>query len=256
MKDNILIRGIRIIEELAFNGSLSVEKIYKETNISRSAIYRILCILEELNYVSRYRSGAEDLWKLDLKFLSLSSSILSRLDLRNEVRDILKKLADETKEIVQLGVLHNNKVLFLDVIKRHKSLVSVANIGDAVDLNLCVAGFAIAAYLEKEELDLLLSKSTFIRYTKNTLTDRKEIEKELKKVRNLGYAFDDQRYAIGHRCIGAPVYDYTNKVIAAINISGHVSTITEDKIEKLAAIVKKRAREASIRMGYIANRNP
>lgn len=250
MNDNILIRGIRIIEKLAQIGPSCIEKLYEEMNISRASIYRILNILEELKYVSRYRQGAEDIWKLDLKLLTISNSILSRFDLRNEIRDILIKLAKETREFVQLGILHNRKVLFLDVIKKPKSLINVANIGEEVDINISAAGMVIAAYLDEIDKDLLLRNRKFPKYTNNTLTNINDIRKELKKIKKRGYSYDDQYYAIGHRCIGAPIFDFNKKVIAAINISGHISTFSDERIEKLAEIVKKRAKEASKRMNY------
>lgn len=250
MENNLLVKGMIVIEKLAILGPQSIEDLYKETVISRSSIYRILCTLENLGYVIRKRNEAEDIWKLDLKFLSLSSHILSRIDLKTEIEDILIKLADDTKEIVQLGVLYEGKVLILDVIQRYKSLVSVAQVGELLDINICAAGLVLGAYLKEEELDLLLKKIELPKHTKFTITDPNRLKAELRKVRMRGYSFDNQYYAIAHRCIGAPVFDYTGRVIAAINISGHMKTISDEKIEELAEIVKQRAGEASIKMGY------
>jgi IclR family KDG regulon transcriptional repressor len=251
MKSNILIRGIKVIETLASLGPVNIEKIYEEIKISRSAIYRILCILEDLKYVSRYRNNAEDIWRLDFKLLKISGSILSRLDLRNEVRDILVRLSNKTNEIVQLGVLHNGKVLLQEVIKRPKGLINVANIGEEIDLNISASGIVMAAYLDEKEQDLLLENKSFKKYTNNTLTNIDDIKKELKKIRKRGYSLDDQNFAIGHRCIGAPIFDYTKKVIAGVNISGHISTFSDERIEELAEIVKQYALEASKRMGFV-----
>jgi IclR family KDG regulon transcriptional repressor len=251
MKSNILIRGIKVIETLASLGPANIEKIYEEIKISRSAIYRILCILEDLKYVSRYRNNAEDIWRLDFKLLKISGSILSRLDLRNEVRDILVRLSNKTNEIVQLGVLHNGKVLLQEVIKRPKGLINVANIGEEIDLNISASGIVMAAYLDEKEQDLLLENKSFKKYTNNTLTNIDDIKKELKKIRKRGYSLDDQNFAIGHRCIGAPIFDYTKKVIAGVNISGHISTFSDERIEELAEIVKQYALEASKRMGFV-----
>lgn len=253
MKSNILIRGFKVIETLASLGPANIEKIYEETKLSKSAIYRILCILEDLKYVSRHRHSAEDIWRLDFKLLKISSSIISRLDLRNEIRDILVKLSNETNEIVQLGVLHNGKVLIQEVIKRPRGLINVANIGDEIDINISAAALAIAAYLDEKEQDLLLENKKFKKYTKTTLTNIDDIKNELKKIRKIGYSLDDQNFAIGHRCIGAPIFDFTKKVIAGINISGHISTFGDNRIGELARIVKNYALEASERMGFVTD---
>lgn len=251
MKDNLLTRGIKIIEELSSFDSLSIVDIYNKTNISRSSIYRILNILKDLGYINKYRNKAEDLWKLDLKFLNLYNNMLTKLDIRNEIKDILEKLAEETKEIVELGVLYNGKVMFLDVIKKYNSLINVPGIGAIVDINCCVAGIVLATYLDEEQLNSIISKIDFTQITEYTINNETQIRAELKKVKEKEYSIDDQGYAIGHRCIGAPILDYSGEVIASVNIAGHISSITNDKIECLANIVKKRAREASKRLGYI-----
>ncbi len=45
-------------------------------------------------------------------------------------------------------------------------------------------------------------------------------------------------------------FDYTKNVIAGINISGHISTFSDNRLEDLAKIVTQSAKEASIRLGY------
>ena len=240
-----------VIEKLSLSGPLSIEDIFKKTNISRSSIYRILNTLMELGYVYKFRNKAEDLWKLDLKFLNLYNAMLSKLDIRNEIKDILEDLVEETKEIVELGVLYKGKVMFLDVIKKYKSLISVPGIGAIIDINCCVAGVVLSAYLNKEQLNSIINDINFIQHTKYTLKNEAQIKAELKKVRDIGYSVDDQWYAIGHRCIGAPIFNYTGKAIASVNIAGHISSITDDRIDMLSKKVKKKAREASIRLGYI-----
>ncbi len=256
MKSNTLTRGIQIIEKLAIEGPLSTENLYEKSMIPRSSIYRLLCTLEELGYVLRTREGIEDIWRLDLKFLNLFSHLIERIDLRSEIRDILIGLADETKEIVQLAIMEKNKVMILDVIKRHKSIIDVANIGELLDINICAAGLVLAAYLEENKIDELLRSTELHKHTEFTITNPLQFKRILQKVKDNGYSLDDQYYAIGHRCIGVPVFDYTGKVIAAINISGHIKTLKDSKIEELAGCVKKYAFKASRRMGYTEDEGP
>ncbi len=248
---NLLCRGMLVIEKLAALGHTSLDKLCLETKIPKSSVYRILCILEELGYVSRSRNGSgEDLWTLDLKLLGLSAAVLGRIELKTQLRDILVKLADETKEIVQLAVFRNEKVLLLDNVKKYYSLVSVSNEGTSLDINTCVAGFVFGAYMEPEQLNKVLQSAELPKLTKYTITDPNRLRKEFAEVRKTGYAIDDQYHAIGHRCIGAPVFDHTGKIVAEINIAGHLQTISDDRLEPLGIIVKMRAAEASRRLGY------
>jgi DNA-binding IclR family transcriptional regulator len=72
----------------------------------------------------------------------------------------------------------------------------------------------------------------------------------LRQIARQGYAVDDQQYAAGIRCVAAPIYDYTGRVIAALNVIGSLLSITEERIGQLVEIVKRFAAEASRQMGY------
>lgn len=248
--DNQLSRGLAIIECLSVFGSLTTERIALKTGIPRSSAYRILGILENFGYVLKAKKELEDIWSLDLKLLTISANILGRVDLKTEIRDILVRLADDTTEIVQLATLQKDKVLIVDNVKKYNSIVSVAQPGSCLCINICVAGLVFGAYLEPEQLESLLQTAELPRLTQYTIASPDELRQEFDRVRRRGYAVDDQYNAIGHRCIGAPVFDHTGRIIAEINISGHMRTISDDKIEDLAVKVMERASQASQRMGY------
>ena len=248
-----LIRGIKMIEILAQDGPMDIEKIYNLTKTPRSSIYRILCTLEYLGYVRRINKNSTDIWELNLKMLKIANGILHKIDIKTIIKDILENIAYETKEIVQLGVYNNRKVMYIDVVKKFKSIIGFAEIGSELPINVSAAGMVLAAALSEDELEKLLKEKDFSKNTSYTITDPNKIREELRKVANQGYAVDDQQYAIGVRCIAAPVYDYNNKVIAAINITGHTSTITDERIPVLKRLLLSASKSASKRMGYENN---
>jgi len=250
-KSNLLRKGLAIIEKLAILGHLSVGQLSKETQIPQSSVYRILCILEDLGYASRSKSESiHDMWNLDPIFLSLSAAILDRMELKTVLKDILSKLSDDTREIVQLAIFRNNKVLFVDNVRKYPSIVSVPQVGSSLNINSCVAGLVFGAFEEKSIIDSLLEKGELPKLTQYAITDPGELREKFARIRKDGYAIDDQYYAVGHRCVGAPVFDNSGKIIAEINVSGHMQTITDDRIESLAKTVMARANEASHRMGF------
>jgi len=194
-----------------------------------------------------------DHWRLGLKLLILINSKHSRLDIRMEVRDILEELAEETDNFVQLGVFYQDKVIYIDHVKRPKPLAMYAELGSQIPINISAAGMVLAAALKKKELNRLLSEQTFPKNTPKTPTEPNEFRKILKKVTRQGFAIDDQQYAIGIRCIAAPVFDHNGHVIAAINITGSLSTISDGRIPALVEQVKAAAEVASKRMGHVVS---
>jgi IclR family transcriptional regulator, KDG regulon repressor len=244
-------RVFQIIEYIASNGPSEIDEIYDNTGIPRSTIFKLLSNLKSLGYIIQTKSaGQTHYWCLTLKLLKISKLILARIDFKDEIRSVLVKLSKDTNEVVQLGVLHNKKIMYIDIIKTPKSIISHAGIGSEMEINISAAGMVLASALEEDELKDLLKSESFPKNTIYTVTEPMEIRKELKKVASDGYAFDDQRYAIGVRCIAAPVYNFEGKVIGAINITGHISTISNENIDFLKKELIKAASEASKIMGF------
>ena len=110
-------------------------------------------------------------------------------------------------------------------------------------------GKALAAYLPAGEKEHVLSSIRFERFTPHTLTRLPQLRKELEKVRQRGYALDDEEAILGARCVSAPILHDEGKVMAAISVAGPTTRIARDKIRVLAGEVVAAARAISTRLG-------
>ncbi len=245
-----LVRGAKILELLSQKKRLSMDAIIRQSEIPRTTVFRILATLETLEYVKRESINGVDHWSLGLKLLNLTNSMLSNLDLRKEVRKIMEDLSEQADELVQLCVFNNGKVMYIDHVMRSKPLTMVAEVGTQLPINISAAGMVLSAFLEEKELNRLLNEQKFTQNTPSTITDPDKLRRILKTIPQKGYMFDDQQYAIGIRCIAAPIYDYSGHVIASINVTGSLLSFTDEKIGSFVEMVKEAARLASIKMGY------
>src|SRR5688572_2798408 len=65
-----------------------------------------------------------------------------------------------------------------------------------------------------------IARMPFKALTPNTITNPRDFERELDRIRAQGYAVDNEEYAIGMRCVAAPVFNFSGKAVAAMGISG------------------------------------
>jgi IclR family acetate operon transcriptional repressor len=72
----------------------------------------------------------------------------------------------------------------------------------------------------------------------NTIVTKKELISSLDKIRELGYAFDDQELMVGIRCVASPVLDYIKYPIASIGFTGPSSRIDDSEVENYGKIIK------------------
>ena len=69
-------------------------------------------------------------------------------------------------------------------------------------------------------------------------------------MRKQGYAFDDEEFAQGIRCLAAPVRNFTGHVVAAIGISGPVWRVSLDRVAQLTEFVKTMGHRLSQQLGH------
>ncbi len=244
-----LVRGIKILQLLSDRGPLTFEQIIAQTKIPRSSVFRLIKTLEASRYLERENSEGIDSWSLGLEIVTLAKAKLSQLNLTKRVRAIMENLAERTDLSVQLCVLHSGKVMYIDHVKKEKPLTLYAEVGSQLSINVCAPGMVLTAAFERKKLDRLLKNQILPKNTPNTPTDLKELRKILKKVARQGFAIDNQQNAMGIRCVSAPILDHNQCVIAALNVTGSLSDIPDERIPMLVEQVKTAAEEASKMMG-------
>jgi len=100
--------------------------------------------------------------------------------------------------------------------------------------------------MSEERRKKILEDRELPRLTDNTITDKGELEKELDKVREQGFALDREENEKDVRCIAAPIRNYQGGVIAALSISSPIFRIDKNAQKALIETSKK----ISKRLGY------
>ncbi len=109
-------------------------------------------------------------------------------------------------------------------------------------------GKAYLANLPSEELDDVLDRLELTRFTKNTITTREGLLRELSSVRRKGYAVDNSEYVDYTACVGAAILDSRQYPIAAIWIHGMVQSMNEKGIDALGQHAAEAAGQIAVNM--------
>jgi len=244
-----LARGLSILSSFAVSSdNLSLTEIASVTGIGKSTTFRLLHTLERAGYVSR--ETASKRYRLGVKSLELGLVALSGLNLRQVARPILEKLSQTTGETVSLSLLDGLEVVYIDRV-RNRSIVGVLlELGSRIPAHCASMGKAMLAHLEPEELTRRLATATLVARTPNSIENVEQLLQELDRVRSKGYALNDEELEVGLRAVAAPIRNYSGEVIAAINLTGNVHTISLERLTfDLAPLVESAAAKISRAMG-------
>lgn len=111
------------------------------------------------------------------------------------------------------------------------------------------AGKAILAHLPEPELEKFLA-SPLPSFTNSTITDPESLRKELAQIVRQRYATNYEEQELGLVAVGAPIFDHTRRVIAALSIGGPSARMCADHFQSIASSVIEAADCISADLGY------
>jgi len=127
--------------------------------------------------------------------------------------------------------------------------VELTSLGARLYAHCSALGKVLLAYSPEEEVKQIIRSAGLPSFTPNTITDEEELAQALAKIRKQGYAYDLEEILPDLCCVGAPIYNYTGQVIAAISMSIPAYRFRRSQAEYRDAIVRT-AKAISSRLGY------
>ena len=239
-------RGLILIEVLAENSEgLSFTELQNKSGIPKLSLIRIIQVLLHKNYIIKL----ERKYKLGYKILSLSNTLLRKLDLRTKAFPYLKQLAAQTKETVELEIVDGQALIVVEKMESEESIRLFSQVGLRFEhLHAVAPGKVALAYTDL--LPGYIKNHKLRRITEKTIVNANVLKHQLAEIRNKGYAFDDQEIRIGVRRIAAPVFDGHGKLIGIVNIAGPVFRIILKDIGKLGKLLSDIGLKISRELGY------
>lgn len=243
---------IKVIEYLSDSKEwVSLRTMARDLTLSAASTFRILDSLKQMGYVHQEPDSSK--YKLGMKIAGVSSKVLANNSLNQIAHPFLQKLTNLSNETAHLAALDGFEIVYIDKVDTPQAMSMRSRIGQHARLNSTSMGKAILANLPPAEYEAYLQKLEFLPFTPNTIVDRNQFDREINWIRDVGYSVDNEENEIGIRCIGAPIFTFTGKVIGAISISGWIITMTNSRISDLVPVIKDISTKISNAMGYRGN---
>ncbi len=229
--------AVSILDVLRNHEQLSLTQIASITNMNKSSVYRLLTALVDNAFVDKDENSK--MYRLSLSLLRYRPTLLNSKNLVIMAKPFLAEIVSATGESAQLTVpTHRNSIITIDIQNSGGFINLSESIGTEDPLHCTAIGKAYLAFLDNHQRDVIIDQIELKRVTSNTIVTKKELISSLDKIREVGYAFDDQECIVGIRCVASPVLDYINYPIAIIGITGPSSRINLSDMERYGKIIK------------------
>jgi len=204
---------------------LSLMEISKATQLDPSTAFRMLVTLQAQGFVEqepltgKYRPG--------VTCLELGSRFLLNNDIRHKAVGVMEGLRDKFGETIHLTVLDGTEVVYLEKLAGlHPIGIMSSRVGNRSPAHCTGVGKVLLAYLSDEELRARYPNERLARFTDETIVHMSTLRAELARVREQGFAIDQQEHEADVMCVAVPIFDHKG-IAAAVSLAGPVERIEQ-----------------------------
>ena len=232
---------------------IGVTSLAHRLGIAKSTVYRLVTTLVSEGLLEQ--NPENEKYRLGLALFGLGALVRQRMNVATEARSVLFQLREATDETVHLAILDGHDIIYVLNLESNQAIRMRADLGARKPAFCAAEGCAILAFQPQHVVSEILSRQLIGR-TMKTVTDPRRIMKVLTKVRQVGYAQEEEQCEAGMRSIAAPIRNSDGHVIAAVGIAGPMQRLPDKTLERFAPLITEAGRVISSRLGYQTPKAP
>ena len=245
-KNQSVQRALHILRYLADRGEpAGVREVARHFRYSPSIAQRLLSTMAEEGFVEQ--TGETARYIIGHSAFQVGSTFLRKNDLLSAATPELRRLSEHGITGF-LGILRNDYVIYMGAMQGNGPIAVKSEIGTSTLPHTTALGKALIADLSEAEVRAILSKP-LKKVTEKSITSIDVLLDQLKEVRRVGYAINDQENRDGVYSVGSPVRDSNNATVGAISGAVAVGSFDENGKADLIKMVVGASRRASQKLG-------
>lgn len=226
---------------------LSLAEVVSSLKMPKSTAFDIIKSLCELKMLKKSRHN-DKRYVLGLSCYTIGSKYSQSTELFQLGEKYLAPLADFYEKTAFIGLLDDCDVIYVYKYTGKNAKLATCKIGTKHSAYTTALGKSLMAFIDDKSLNGIMEKIVFKNLTEYTVKNKDLLLDQIKQIKKRGYAIDDKENEVLRTCYAAPIFDSSNKPIAAISLSDIKDKSLSD--EKMGAIVRECALSISRELGY------
>lgn len=247
-------RAFAILEEVARSSrGLRLPEMTRRLGLPKSSTHSVLVALERRGYLQR--NTATSRYQFGPKICALANAGLRGMGLREVSYPVLVALMRQTGLTVRMGIMDRDRGVLIEEIAETGRSAPLFCLGERLELHCTALGKALAAFEpEGQWTGFARGNGALRRHNDNTICSSKRFLDDLAITRKRGYALDDQEMDLGVRSLAVPVFGPSNRMVAAIGVSGSCAAVHAENAATLVQLLEDAAAQiARVLAGSAAN---
>jgi IclR family KDG regulon transcriptional repressor len=248
-------RGLQVLQAIAdAGGRASLTEIAHKLGLNFSTTHHLAKTLEEDGYLVQEEESRK--YHLGSRIFEVAAVAWDENEVARLGEPLVAGLMLKTGHSAHLAVLDVRDAVVIRKVDAEGPWRLAERAGAMRPLANTALGKALVAFKEPDIARRYVARMPFKAYTPNSITRPRAFQAEIARTRARGYAVDDEEYALGMRCVAAPVFNFSGRVVAAVGISGPSFSLTPEQIEVHQVVVREYATRLSRILGHRPDLRP
>ncbi|MFQ5877946.1 MAG: IclR family transcriptional regulator [Acidobacteriota bacterium] len=241
-------RAIAVLKAFSDDApEMGVTEVSRKVDLHKSTVYRLLSAFEGEGLIAKNPETGK--YRLGPELIVLGEQVLRHTDVHRVALPFLKDLAERCGETIDLEVLSGGNVVTIEEIAGKHVVAAAGAIGMPWAAHATSTGKVLLAHQPPEKQRQILARA-LKRFTPHTITDPKQLARDLLKVREQGYAVCFGELEDHLVAAAMPIRSRNGDAVAAVSISGPDSRLTNEKLPGLIRLGLETCARISARLGY------
>ncbi len=239
-------RAVQILQCFENNEELGVTEISRLLGLHKSTAFGLITTLEADKLLEK--SEVTGKYRLGLELFRLGTKV--NANLRRIAVPYLERLVSLYQETVNLVVLDDLSVVYLEKVDSTRSMYINTVIGGKLPLHCTAVGKAILSGLPPAERQDKVERMDLCGLTNNTIRDKAKLLAYLESAALDGYAEESEELELGLTCVAAPLFNHLGKAFAAVSVSGPTSRMNAAFRQEICETLIVMTKEISRKLGH------
>ncbi|WP_421616929.1 IclR family transcriptional regulator [Brevibacillus sp. TJ4] len=242
-----VIKAAELLRLFLTHHQLSLPQAVKLSGQPKTSVHRMLSSLEETGFLRRTDDGV---YELGFVFLQFGHAVADRLDIRQLSLPVMQKLVRECGEAANLIVRDGNEAIYVEKVDTTEPIRVYTAIGRRAPLYAGACPRVLLTFMPDDEREAYLREATLEPIADNTCTDVEQLRERIAIDRANGYTVSHSELYNYTSAVGAPIFDYSGKVVAGLSIVGPENRYRDDQLPFFIEKTVAAAKEISCRLGW------
>ncbi|WOE32232.1 MULTISPECIES: IclR family transcriptional regulator [unclassified Acinetobacter] len=242
-------RTLTVLEALLKNvNGCALSQLSTDLDIPKSAMHRLLTSMKDMGYI--YQDALSQHYKLTLKVASMGLTYLSSRSITETFQPYLNQLAEESAELVRLGMIENENIIWIAKAQGSKSgLKYDPDSGSVAYLPASSCGLTYLSALKPSDFERIVAREGFEKaqqFGPNTPKNMDELKALVQASKDRGYGLIHDTYELGMTAMAKIIVNpFTGMPFGTVSIAGPSVRLNEQRVEALAPALLETADKIS-----------